>query len=223
MEVRVDSNLIRCERERRGWSQSHLASVAGLSLRTIQRIEKAGSASFESVMALASVLSVEVAELRAKESQPSRKRAIRISLELPLRVALATISGVLVALHFRWSFNGLWLEYESLDYGIAGALFGVSVLCPYLRAGHWLMMRALALVGASALSYYCAIWTLSAEAWLSVAPVLTSFLLFRWCDYSVCGGKNLHSIARHACILGSWSGGEPGWRRGFVRWFRGIR
>jgi predicted transcriptional regulator len=51
MDVRVDSNLIRSERENRGWSQGHLASVAGLSLRTIQTIEKTGSASFESVTA----------------------------------------------------------------------------------------------------------------------------------------------------------------------------
>ena len=70
MEVRVDSSLIRTERENRGWSQGHLARVTGLSLRTIQRIEKTGSASFESVTALASVLSVEVADLRAGSGFP---------------------------------------------------------------------------------------------------------------------------------------------------------
>src|SRR6185295_8942510 len=103
MEVRVDSNLIRSERENRGWSQGHLARVAGLSLRTIQRIEKTGSASFESATALASVFSVEVADLRVNESEPSRRRAIRLSLEVPMRLALAVVSGVMCALHFRWS------------------------------------------------------------------------------------------------------------------------
>jgi hypothetical protein len=40
------------------------------------------------------------------------------------------------------------------------------------------MMRALALIGASALSFFCAVMTvLNADAWFSVAPVLTSFLL----------------------------------------------
>src|SRR6185503_10340776 len=178
MEVRVDSKLIRSERENRGWSQGHLARVAGLSLRTIQRIEKTGSASFESVTALASVLSVEVAELRADESEPSRQRAIRLSLELPMRLALAAVSGVLCALHFRWSLDSAWLDYGLLDFGIAGALFGVAVLCPYLIAGRGLMTRALALIGASALSYFCAVTTaLNADAWFSVAPVLTAFLL----------------------------------------------
>lgn len=64
MDMRVDPKRIRAERERRAWSQEHLATVSGLGLRTIQRIEKTGAASFESVRALAAVLEVSVAELR---------------------------------------------------------------------------------------------------------------------------------------------------------------
>ena len=179
MEVRVDSNLIKSERENRGWSQGHLASVAGLSLRTIQRIEKTGSASFESVTALASVLSVDVADLRCNEAEPPRRRAIRLSLELPMRLALAVVSGVLCALQLRWSFgrDGQWFDFGWLDFGIAGALFGVAVLCPYLTAGRGFILRALALSGASALSYFCAMMVaLNADSWFSVARVL-SFLL----------------------------------------------
>ena len=58
MEMKVDAKRIRDERTARAWSQEHLANVAGLSLRTIQRIESTGSASFESVTALASGLSL---------------------------------------------------------------------------------------------------------------------------------------------------------------------
>ena len=64
MDMRVDPKRIRAERERRAWSQEHLATVSGLGLRTIQRIEKTGAASFESVRALAAVLEVSVADLR---------------------------------------------------------------------------------------------------------------------------------------------------------------
>jgi len=183
MEVRVDSSLIRSERENRGWTQDHLARVAGLSLRTIQRIEKTGSASFESVTALASVLSVAVADLRANESEPSRERAIRLSFDLPLRLALAVGSGALCALHFRWTdyspWGGHgWIDDPWLHYGAAGALFAIAVLCPYLRSGHALAMRALALIGASALSYFCAVMiATNADAWFSVAPALTAYLL----------------------------------------------
>ena len=52
MDMKVDSKRIRAERERRAWSQEHLATVSGLGLRTIQRIEKTGAASFESARAL---------------------------------------------------------------------------------------------------------------------------------------------------------------------------
>src|SRR5689334_3409612 len=64
MDMRVDPKRIRAERERRAWSQEHLATVSGLGLRTIQRIEKTGAASFESARALAAVLEVSVADLR---------------------------------------------------------------------------------------------------------------------------------------------------------------
>ena len=64
MEMQVDSKLIRSEREKRAWSQEHLARLTDLGLRTIQRIERTGAASYESVSAIASVLSIPVAELR---------------------------------------------------------------------------------------------------------------------------------------------------------------
>jgi transcriptional regulator with XRE-family HTH domain len=73
MEMQVKAELIRSERERRAWSQAHLASVAGLGLRTVQRIEASGNASYESVAAIAAVLSMSVAELAADTpATPSR-------------------------------------------------------------------------------------------------------------------------------------------------------
>lgn len=47
-------------RHKKCWSQEQLATVAGLSVRTIQRIETGGKASLESLTALASVLDVDV-------------------------------------------------------------------------------------------------------------------------------------------------------------------
>ncbi len=71
MDMKVDSKRIRAERERRAWSQEHLATVSGLGLRTIQRIEKTGAASFESARALASVFEVDVASLRIVRAEPA--------------------------------------------------------------------------------------------------------------------------------------------------------
>jgi len=67
VEVKVDPSYIREQRERRAWSQEHLAEVTGLGLRTIQRIEKTGAASYESARSLAAVFGVDVADLRVVE------------------------------------------------------------------------------------------------------------------------------------------------------------
>ena len=45
------------------WSQEHLAEVAGVSSRTIQRIEKEGIGEFETLMGLALAFDIDVTEL----------------------------------------------------------------------------------------------------------------------------------------------------------------
>ena len=47
-------------RESKSWTQEHLASAAGVSLRTIQRVEADGTASAESTLAIAAALGVPV-------------------------------------------------------------------------------------------------------------------------------------------------------------------
>ena len=59
MDMKVKSSLIRKYRSERLWSQDQLALASGLSLRTIQRLEARGSASQETVKALAAVFEVE--------------------------------------------------------------------------------------------------------------------------------------------------------------------
>jgi transcriptional regulator with XRE-family HTH domain len=75
MDMKIDSKRIRAERERRAWSQEHLATVSSLGLRTIQRIEKTGAASFESARALAAVFEVDVATLRVVRDETPRADA----------------------------------------------------------------------------------------------------------------------------------------------------
>jgi transcriptional regulator with XRE-family HTH domain len=75
MDMQINSNWIKAERERRAWSQEHLATAAGLSLRTVQRVETAGSASPETVRALAAVFGVDLAALRMPAAQPAQTAA----------------------------------------------------------------------------------------------------------------------------------------------------
>ena len=67
MDMKLNAAVIRQEREQRAWSQEHLAGVTGLALRTIQRIESTGSASYESAGAIAAVFELPVAALRGPE------------------------------------------------------------------------------------------------------------------------------------------------------------
>ncbi len=63
MDMQINKHFLRQEREKRAWSQSHLADVADLSMRTVQRIEHSGVASMESAKALAAALDLELAAL----------------------------------------------------------------------------------------------------------------------------------------------------------------
>jgi len=61
--VKIDGKRIRQLREVRGWSQEHLATLCGLSARTVQRLEAEGNASLESRMAVAAALEVAAEDL----------------------------------------------------------------------------------------------------------------------------------------------------------------
>lgn len=81
MDMQLNKDQLRRERELRAWSQSHLAEVAGLSMRTVQRIETSGSASLESAKAIAAAFDTHVETLLAQEasvveSTGDRKKSI---------------------------------------------------------------------------------------------------------------------------------------------------
>jgi transcriptional regulator with XRE-family HTH domain len=92
MDMKVDSSYIKAQRARRAWSQEHLAEVTGLGLRTIQRIEKTGAASYESALSLAAVFEIDVAALRVVEVAPAAPR-ISVSLRPVLGVVGALVTG----------------------------------------------------------------------------------------------------------------------------------
>jgi len=70
VEMKIDPQTVRQLREERAWSQEHLATVAGLSLRTVQRIEREGNASADSRLALGAAFGVDVALLSGKVEMP---------------------------------------------------------------------------------------------------------------------------------------------------------
>lgn len=67
------AKFVKKAREERAWTQSHLAKVAEVSHRTIQRLERDGSASFETLMAVANAFEIEVKELSPTSSRTKAK------------------------------------------------------------------------------------------------------------------------------------------------------
>lgn len=62
--IRSVGARLRTMRELRGWSQGHLAQVAGIGFRTIQRIEsESATPRLQTLMALAAALTVDVSQI----------------------------------------------------------------------------------------------------------------------------------------------------------------
>ncbi|MER5132350.1 helix-turn-helix domain-containing protein [Serratia marcescens] len=113
---------IRPLRLEKGWSQEQLATIAGLSTRTVQRIENGEQASLETLTAIAATLGVQVSNLNAQPQQttmgeetPDEQRLRRqVAAEgklLSMAVRFAVIGAILLAVnvfthpHYLWS---LW-------------------------------------------------------------------------------------------------------------------
>ena len=62
--MKVNTTRVSALRKQRSWSQDELATAAGLNLRTIQRIETEGTASLQSLKAVASALQADLVDLK---------------------------------------------------------------------------------------------------------------------------------------------------------------
>lgn len=82
--MHIDSARLRELRTARRWSQEQLASLSGLNLRTIQRLESGAKISTESLRALAAVFEVPAESLLVGEPAPSQP-ALRAMREGVLR------------------------------------------------------------------------------------------------------------------------------------------
>jgi len=70
--MKINAESVLRARKNRCWSQEELAIAAGLSLRTVQRIENESSASLQSKKALASALAIDIHDLDYEEIRMSK-------------------------------------------------------------------------------------------------------------------------------------------------------
>lgn len=121
--MKIDTALIKQLREQRAWSQEHLASVAGLSLRTVQRVEADGSASAETRMAIASALDVDVARLNMSSPLPAAEvirpeRDFKIARLHYRLLRFLIIGGLLVGVDVYSSGTITWSKWVILFWGV---------------------------------------------------------------------------------------------------------
>lgn len=116
--MKLDAERIRELRNEQGLSQETLAEAAGLSVRTIQRVESRGLASGETAMALAAVFKTRVDQL--EDTEVDRARLIRrIERDHRLGVAgIATGAALAAAATVADTASG------GMELGSAGLLLG---------------------------------------------------------------------------------------------------
>lgn len=74
--------LIQKLRLQHGWSQEQLAELSGLSVRTIQRLERGASASAESLKAVAAVFEIDFTSLRNETMEQTTQLTVSKDEEL---------------------------------------------------------------------------------------------------------------------------------------------
>ena len=94
--MRLKDNVIAQARTRQGWTQEHLASVAGVSTRTIQRVEASGIASADTAQALCAILDLNFAEIELpKQEFLKQDSTTAISVSPPMLVCLVFVGDMM--------------------------------------------------------------------------------------------------------------------------------
>ncbi|USD66759.1 2TM domain-containing protein [Vibrio sp. SCSIO 43136] len=129
--------IVRKLRLQRGWSQDQLSQMSGISVRTIQRIERGQKPSLESSKSLAAVFEIDVTQLQMESpmnedttmSQDERDaldqvRAIS-SFYSHLTTYVLVIAG-LFAINLLTDSSYIWAIWPALGWGIGIVNHGLS-------------------------------------------------------------------------------------------------
>lgn len=127
----ADMGHIKSLRLERGWSQEHLAELSGLSVRTIQRLERGEPAALETRRALAAAFGIPAADLmptRADTSAGGTAPAIRRRKFFHHLTIFVTVMMGLVLLNLIKSPDRLWVVYPFFGWGLAVGLHAWKIL-----------------------------------------------------------------------------------------------
>ncbi|GIU11246.1 MULTISPECIES: helix-turn-helix domain-containing protein [Shewanella] len=91
--MEINPITVKTLRQEKGWTQQHLADACAISLRTVQRVEKEGSASNDTLLGLCAVFEIEQKKLLVIP-KPTHDQMQKVSFYGQwLLLALATLIG----------------------------------------------------------------------------------------------------------------------------------
>jgi transcriptional regulator with XRE-family HTH domain len=146
--------LIQKLRLQRGWSQEQLAELSGLSVRTVQRIERGQTASVESLKSLGAVFEIDFSALKEPEMNQTASQSISADEALALAhvrklrgfyihlaqycivVTFLAIVNLLTARQYHYHYY--WVVWVALGWGVGILFHGLRVFnkIPFLN-GAW--------------------------------------------------------------------------------------
>lgn len=120
--------IVRKLRLKKGWSQSQLAEMAGVTTRTIQRIEQGHRPSMETCKALASVFEVDLSLFQPEDEQMQNETELKMDEQRALLYAKRMkefyeflITYVVMAVVFLFVFHGepvVYIIFAGLGVGL---------------------------------------------------------------------------------------------------------
>ncbi len=129
--------IIRKLRLQRGWSQEQLGELSGLSIRTIQRIERGHKPGLESLKSLAAVLETSVSEL---QQEPTMTDNVNLTDEEKTVIdqvraikgfyshltTYVIVIGLLFIVNFISSSSYIWAWWPAMGWGIGIVIHGLN-------------------------------------------------------------------------------------------------
>jgi transcriptional regulator with XRE-family HTH domain len=131
--------LVQKLRLQRGWSQEQLAELSGLSVRTIQRLERGQGASVETLKSVASVFEIDFARLQEPAMDTPLNPDVRTDEALALAhvrkvkcfylhvAQYVVIIAALALMNLLITPGFYWFAWVAVGWGAGLALHGVRV------------------------------------------------------------------------------------------------
>ena len=125
MEQMIDRDLIKKFRNEHSWSQDQLASVSGLSLRTVQRIENEGNCSLESKKALAACFKINASDLDINTAEIDTLAANKRGRKFGFSGVIAGLVSAYIGISISFASGNITSGEAGLYYGGVGAFCGI--------------------------------------------------------------------------------------------------